>query len=275
MWCTALCLCTWLAACVPSFDAFSRVDADGGPFDGSVNGRDASTDAPSTDAPFTDAPFTDAPHIDSGPIDCDRGLIACATRCADLMVGPTVVELDGDTGGLNLRPLRGGARLEDGHLVIDTPETWLLSSNTWSFGTAMACAEVELVFEEIDTWSAFMFGLRGPEHGMLARLRAESNRAQIATFEPDLSVLDDLPFVFPAGPERYLVQTYVTDEYAHAEVRNLSTGQHAVLHGTYRGAAESLQLELSFDAIRGSARVDWLEIGRPTTAARAIMERPR
>ncbi|MBX3248367.1 MAG: hypothetical protein KF901_14400 [Myxococcales bacterium] len=253
---------------MPSFDAFTRVDADG------AVEHDAAVDAPLADGPPSDAPADATPH-DAGPLDCARGLLACARRCADLMVAPTVVDFDGDTGALNLRVIDGAREVEDGHLLLHAPETWLLSSQSWSFGAAMTCAEVELTFEETDATSAFLLGLRGPEHGVLARLRPAMTRAHLVSFEPGATVLDEAPFALPAGPERYLVQAYVTDDYAHAEAVRLSTSEHVVLHDTYRGAMSTLELELSFYAVRGRARVDWLEVGRPTSGAREIMERGR
>lgn len=262
-----------LAGCIPSFDGLTIVDRDGdvGADGGTIDPGDGSVPADGS-PPREDAGM----RPDGGPTPtCDRALLACAPTCAELF--DTVfaeATFEVDQGDFTFRPVRGSGALEDGHMVTVEPDTWLLTLESWGFGTVAACAEIEVQLEEIDASSAVLFGLRGGEHGSLLSLRPERQRARLAAFEPDLTTLDERALAIPTGAAtaRYVVLSFVGADYAHAEARRVDTGEIAALHGPYGGASGPLELEISLDVTRGRVRVDWVRVGRLTAAARATLD---
>ncbi len=245
-----------LSGCVPGFDQFTVVD----PADGAT------------------------PHVDGGRVDggrdagtpsCDDALLACASSCEALLEAVFAsADFDGDTGDFTLQAVSGSGALEGGALVLSSPETWLLSLEEYGFGTVAGCAAVALTFETAEDTSGFLFGLRGPEHGVLARMRPESGQLQLASFEPDLTLLDASPLAIPTGgaSARYAVLVFVAPGVAHAEARR-DDGAVAAVHGPYGGAAMPLELELSFFAPDvATARVERVAVGRLTDEARAAID---
>lgn len=253
--------------CVPGFGQFTRVDP--------------SSDAgPPVDGSAPDAGIPDgAVGRDAGPFDgggCPGGLLSCAPTC-DALFERVIAEatFDADFGDFSFTNVTGSAAVTSGHLVLDPTDTWLLTRGTWSYGSVIACAEVEVAFDAVDTSSAFLFGLRGSEHGTLVRAIAERDFAELVTFEPERAVADAAPWAVPEGgaTERYVVLSFAGAGFAHGEVRRVATGDVLVLHGSYFGDETTpLQVELSFATVSGVVRVDWLRVGRPTTEALAWLE---
>ncbi|MBX3270103.1 MAG: hypothetical protein KF729_07565 [Sandaracinaceae bacterium] len=280
--------CALASGCVPGFDRFVLVDPDGadaGPgADAGVDGGGGFDGGPS----FDGGPGPDAgPGLDAGPDagaprdastpPCESALLACASSC-EALLDALFAEADfaGDTGDFTLRPVEGSGALEAGHLVLGGPHTWLISSQSWAFGNAAACAEVELAFPSAETSSGFLFGLRGGEHGTLLRMRPAAGQLQLVAFEPDLTLLDAAPLAIPTGgaTARYQVFSYVNADYAHAEARRLDGDGIAAAHGAYGGAAMALEVELSFVGPGAArARVDRLAVGRLSRAARDALDR--
>ncbi|HJL18395.1 MAG TPA: hypothetical protein RMH99_22215 [Sandaracinaceae bacterium LLY-WYZ-13_1] len=255
-----------LAGCVPGFDGFTVVDPDGSvpAADGGPDGRDGGGDSDGGGDPG-----------DAGTPGCDDALLACVARCEDLLAAVLgQADFDGDTGDFTMRPVSGGGSLEDGHLILSSPETWLLTRDQYAFGTVAGCAEVELTFDAVEDTDGFLFGLRGTEHGTLLRMRPATDTLQLATFEPAVTLVDAAPLTIPTGESaRYEVLSFVTPGYAHAEARRVDGEGIAAAHGPYGGSEMPLEVELSFfapDVAR--ARVDRLVIGRLSDEARASLD---
>lgn len=241
------------AGCVPGSQDFVVVD----PGDGGATVRDAAT-------------------AGDGGTGARGAVLASVARCEDALSAILgQAEFDGDTGDFTLFPVSGGASLEEGHLVLPSPETWLLSRDMFVLGDTAACAEVELTFAEVEDGSGFLFGLRGTEHGTLLRLSPAGQALQLTTFEPASTRVDAAALAVPTGgaTARFVVFSFVGEGYAHAEARRLDDGSVAAAHGPYGGAAEPLAVELTlFAPDVARARVDRLAVGRLTPEARARLD---
>jgi hypothetical protein len=269
----------WLLAllalgCVPSFEQFRRIHPgeDAGSLDGAT-GRDAGA---MDGAIVTGDAGRDGGAGDAG-IDCTNSVLACARTC-DAAFTALIAQgtFDVDQGDFDFRPVAGGSSLTDGYLTFSAPETWLISMDQFAFGSVFACAEVEVSFGDVDASSAFLFGLRGTDYGTLLRLRAQSGMLHLVTFEPALTMIDSAPIAIPTGgaSARFVLLSFVSDGDAHGEALRLDTDELAVVHGAYFGGRSPLDVELSFSSGSGSARVDWVKVGRPTPQALTILEPP-